>query len=258
MIKVDQLVKIYKLNKKKMAELKTKHKLKVAVDNVSFEAYEGEIFGLLGPNGAGKTTTMRTIATLLLPTEGTITVQGHDVVKEPDEVRKSIGFLTSELKLDPHFTPKYTMEYFGKLYSLKPAEILERREYLFEKFAIKDFENKKVESLSTGMKQKLSIAVSLIHNPNIIIFDEPTNGLDIITAKVVTDYLLELKNEGKLVMISTHIMSLAQKLCDKVAIIIDGKLVANGTIEEVIASKQAADLEDAFFEFYKESHKEEE
>lgn len=256
MIKVDHLVKIYRLNKKKMAELKTKHKLKIAVDDISFEAYEGEIFGLLGPNGAGKTTTLRSIATLLLPTEGTISVQGYDVVKQPDEVRKSIGFLTNELKLDPHFTPKYTMEYFGKLYGLKPAQINERREYLFDKFTIKEFENKKIESLSTGMKQKLSIAVSLIHNPEVIIFDEPTNGLDIITAKVVTDYLQELKKEGKLVIISTHIMSLAQKLCDKIALIIDGKLVANGTIQEVIASKNVTDLEDAFFQYYKETYKE--
>ncbi|MDF2821695.1 MAG: transporter ATP-binding protein [Clostridiales bacterium] len=256
MIKVENLTKIYKLTKKKMAELKTTRNVKIAVDKISFEAHDGEIFGLLGPNGAGKTTTMRMMATLLLPTEGTITVQGNDVKKHPDKVRKCIGFLTNELKLDPHFSPKYTMEFFGKLYGLSDEQISARRDELFDKFAIKDFENKKIESLSTGMKQKLSIAVSLIHNPQVVIFDEPTNGLDIITARVVTDYLQELKKEGKLVIVSTHIMSLAEKLCDKVAIIIDGKLVANGTVKEIVSSKNSVDLEDAFFELYKENYKE--
>lgn len=256
MIRVENLTKIYKLTKKKMEELKTTRNVKIAVDQISLEAYEGEIFGLLGPNGAGKTTTMRILATLLLPTEGSVTIQGFDVKNDAADVRKRIGFLTNELKLDPHFTPKYTMEYFGKLYGLTDSQINARREELFKKFNMEDFENKRVESLSTGMKQKLSIAVSLIHNPEVIIFDEPTNGLDIITARVVTDYLQELKKQGKLVIISTHIMSVAEKLCDKVAIIINGKLVANGTVEEIVSSKNAVDLEDAFFELYKDNYKE--
>jgi sodium transport system ATP-binding protein len=256
MIQVTGLTKIYKLNKKQMQELKTKKNKKIAVNNVSFTAKEGEIFGLLGPNGAGKTTTLRSISTLLKPTEGTIEVQGFDVVKDPMEVRKRIGFLTNEIKLDTHFTPKYTMKFFGKMYGLDDATIKKRTEELFDYFGIHDFSDKKIDELSTGMKQKLSIAVSLVHDPEVVIFDEPTNGLDIITARAVTDYLCQLKEQGKLVIISTHIMNVAAKLCDRVAIIINGKLQAEGTVNEILSSTQTDDLEEAFFEIYKSSVKE--
>lgn len=256
MIVVQELTKVYKLSKKQMQEYRTKDNKKIAVDHVSFTARDGEIFGLLGPNGAGKTTTLRNIATLLRPTEGTIKVQGFDVVEQPAKVRKSIGFLTNELKLDTHFTPKYTMYFFGKMYGLEDISIQERTEILFEQFGIKTFENKKIEELSTGMKQKLSIAVSLIHDPEVVIFDEPTNGLDIITARAVTDYLVQLKEKGKLVIISTHIMTVAEKLCDRIAIMIGGQLKVDGTIKEVLKLTQTDHLEDAFFELYKASVKE--
>ncbi len=252
LIEINNLTKVYKLNKKQMLEQKAKSNLKVAVDDVSFVANKGEIFGLLGPNGAGKTTTLRCISTLLKPTDGSVSVGGFDSIKNPKEVRSQIGFLTNDIKLDPQFTPKYLFDFFGKMYNVAPDVIEARRKELFDHFGISEFENKKIAELSTGMKQKAAIAVSLVHDPQVVIFDEPTNGLDIITARLVTDYLIELKNKGKLVIVSTHIMSEAQKLCDRIAIIISGKKVAEGTLEELLTQTNAADLEDAFFEFYKQ------
>lgn len=253
MIEVTDFTKIYHLSKKQMKEQKSSNNQKIAVDNISFTAKEGQIFGLLGPNGAGKTTTLRSIATLLKPTHGEIKVQGVDVVQEPTQVRSKIGFLTNELKLDKHFTAEYTMEFFGKLYGLNTTEIKTRTEELFNKFDIQEFAEKKIGELSTGMTQKLSIAVSLIHNPEVIIFDEPTNGLDVITAKVVTNYLQELKEQGKLVIVSTHIMTVAEKLCDQIAVIINGKKVADGTLQEILKITDSKDLEEAFFRLYQEN-----
>lgn len=256
MIKVNEFTKVYKLSKKQMNEQKIKTKFKKAANNISFEAREGEIFGLLGPNGAGKTTTLRSIATLLKPTEGTIEVMGHDTVKEPKEVRKCIGFLTNELKMDDHFTPEYTIKFFGKLHGLDDMTIEKRKNYLFDYFGIQSYADKKISELSTGMTQKLAIAVSLVHDPAIVIFDEPTNGLDIITAKAVTDYLVELREQGKLVIVSTHIMTVAEKLCDRIAIIINGQKVTEGTVNEVVEENDADSLEDAFFNIYRMSLKE--
>ncbi|MDD5948728.1 MAG: ABC transporter ATP-binding protein [Lachnospiraceae bacterium] len=252
MIEVNNITKIYKLSKKQMQQQKTKKNRKVAVRDVSFTAREGEIFGLLGPNGAGKTTTLRCIATLLKPTQGTILVQGQDTVKEGKKVRQSIAFLTSELKLDPQFSPKYLFHFFGQLHGMSEEEIARRQEELFPYFGITEFQDKKVEELSTGMKQKTSIAVSLVHNPEVVIFDEPTNGLDIVTARAVTDYLRVLKEQGKVVVVSTHIMSEAQKLCDRLAMIINGSAVFEGTLEEVLEKTETDDLEEAFFSIYRE------
>lgn len=250
MIQVENLKKIYKLSKKHKNREKTNKKVKIAVDDVSFKAQNGEIFGLLGPNGAGKTTTLRCIATLIKPTDGKIIVNNYDVEENPEQVRKEIGFLTNELKLDTHFTPKYTMNYFGRLYGMTKEEINLRIEEMFTRFKINDFMNTRIEELSTGMKQKLSIAVSLIHNPSVIIFDEPTNGLDIITAKSVTDYLIEMKDQGKLIIISTHIMSVAEKLCDNIGILLDGKIKLLGTLDSICSNTMTDDLEDAFFKLY--------
>lgn len=250
MIEVTSLRKIYKLNKKDMKKRGEHVKTKIAVNDISFIAKPGQIFGLLGPNGAGKTTTLRCIATLLKPTSGAVNVAGFNTSKEPEAVRQRLAFLTNELKLEGHFTPKYTMTYFGKLYRMKTEEIEARKNILFEYFGIDSFENVKISDLSTGMKQKLSIAVSLIHDPEIVVFDEPTNGLDIITAKAVTDYLLTLKEQGKTIIISTHIMTFAEKFCDNLAIILGGKIVATGTVEEILNAQASEDLEDAFFKLY--------
>lgn len=251
MIIVNDLTKVYKLSKKQMLELKTKNSIKKAVDHLSLSVRPGEIYGLLGPNGAGKTTALRCIATLLKPTSGAVGVCGFDTVKEAEKVRKSISFLTNEIKLDPQFSPKYMFTFFGRLHGLEEKVINERREKLFDYFGITEFQEKKIEELSTGMKQKASIAVSLAHDPEVVIFDEPTNGLDIVTARNVTDYLRLLKEEGKTIIISTHIMSEAEKLCDCIGIIINGIKVAEGTVQKILEDTNTKELEDAFFELYK-------
>ncbi len=251
MVEVNGVSKVYKLSAKKQKEWNIKSNTKIAVDDVSFTANAGEIFGLLGPNGAGKTTTLRMIATLLKPSRGNITVCGHDTVTEGDAVRSNICFLTNELKLDPQFTPRYLFGMFGRLHGMTEEEIELRQTELFNVFGITEFQDKKVEELSTGMKQKASIAVSLVHDPQVVIFDEPTSGLDIITARAVTDYLGVLKRRGKVVIVSTHIMSEAEKLCDRVAMIINGKNVFEGTVSEILADTGSADLEDAFFSVYR-------
>ena len=258
MIEVNNLTKVYKLNKNDMAKLKTKKNSKVAASEISFKAMPGQIYGLLGPNGAGKTTTLRCIATLLTPTDGSVSVCGYDTVREGKDVRESICFLTNEIKLDPFFTPRYLFEFFGHLHGLEDEVIRKRKDELFSYFGIDAFEDKKIEELSTGMKQKAAIAVSLVQDPKVVIFDEPTSGLDVITARSVTDLLKKLKEEGKTIIISTHIMSEAEKLCDKVGIIIDGKLVTEGTVDEIVEKSGASDLEDAFFVLYRDNHKEEE
>lgn len=250
MIKIENLTKVYRLNKKQMAELHTKDPRKIAVDHLNLTARRGEIYGLLGPNGAGKTTTLRCISTIIKPTDGRIYVEGHEVGQEPEAVRNCIGFLTSDIKLDDQFDAEYLFRFFGKLHKVPREQLEKRKEELFESFGIRDFAHKKIKELSTGMKQKAAIAVSLVHDPDIVIFDEPTNGLDIITARSVTNYLKKLKNDGKLVIISTHVMSEAEKLCDRIGVLIDGKKVAEGTLPELLASTGADDLEDAFFQLY--------
>lgn len=256
MIQINGLQKIYKLNAQKMKELKTKNPIKKAVDGVSFTAKPGEIYCLLGPNGAGKTTTLRCVATLLKPTNGTVTVCGHDTVKEGEKVRNCIAFLTNEIKLDPNFSADYMFKFFGRLHGMSEAQIKQRQDELFGIFKINDFKNKKIEELSTGMKQKAAIAVSLVNNPEVVIFDEPTSGLDIVTARSVTDYLKTLRDQGKTVIVSTHIMSEAEKLCDRIGIIIGGHKVCEGTLAEILEETQAVDLEDAFFKLYSQNNTE--
>lgn len=248
-IKVRELRKTFKLSKKQMKIDKTTSNLKVAVDNVSFDAYPGEIFGLLGPNGAGKTTTLRSISTLIKADKGEINILGFDISNDI-EVKKRIGFLTNELKLEEQMTPNYAFEYFGKFYNMSKEDIEKRKEILFKEFGVDKFSEVKIGDLSTGMKQKTSIVVSLVHDPDIIIFDEPTNGLDVLTAKAVTDYLQFLAKNGKTVIISTHIMSLAQKLCDRIGIIINGKMIVCDKLEKVLEKYNSTDLEDVFFEMY--------
>lgn len=250
MIQINGLTKIYKLNAKKMQELKTKENKKVAVNNVSLEAKPGEIFGLLGPNGAGKTTTLRCVATLLKPTKGSVSVCGFDTQREGQKVRDSIAFLTNEIKLDPNFSADYMFKFFGRLHGMSEEQIVARQEELFGVFGINDFKNKKIEELSTGMKQKAAIAVSLVHDPKVVIFDEPTSGLDIVTARSVTDYLKHLRDIGKTVIVSTHIMSEAEKLSDRIGVIIAGQKVEEGTLAEILQRNEAVDLEDAFFKLY--------
>lgn len=246
-LKAENLTKTFKLSRRQRKAQHTDKALKVAVDNLSLTAYRGEIFGLLGPNGAGKTTTLRMLATLIKPDSGNAYIDGCSIISDAEKVRRKIGFLTSELKLEDFFTPGYLFDFFADLYGADRRESGRRKRVLFEKFGIDAFAEVKLANLSTGMKQKVSLVISIVHNPDFIIFDEPTNGLDVITAKVVTDFLEELKAEGKTVILSTHIFSLAEKLCDRVGIIIDGKLAAVDTLEKI---KGERSLEDAFFDIY--------
>lgn len=252
-LEVVDLRKTFKLSKKQQKLEKSDLKQKVACDGLSFTAYPGEIFGLLGPNGAGKTTCLRTISTLIKPDEGDVLVGGSSVTSNPFDVLGKIGFLTSELKLEDHFTPNYLFTYFSKLHGIDDNEIIEHnKKKLFERFGIDEFMEVKVGDLSTGMKQKVSIAISLVHNPDFIIFDEPTNGLDVLTARNVTDYLTELKEQGKTIIISTHILSVVEKLCDRVGIIINGKMKVCDTLENVLKDSKDKDLENLFFDLVRE------
>ena len=226
------------------------------IKGVSFHVNTGEIYGLLGPNGAGKTTLMQMISTLSKPTEGDIKICGLDSVKDALEIHKRIGFLTTEIKLDPLSTPDKLYDFFASLYSIPQEEAKIRKETSFETFGIGPFAQKKIVELSTGMKQKVSIAISLIHEPPVIIFDEPTNGLDILTSKQVTDYLLGLKEQGRAIILSTHIFSVADELCDRIGILVDAKIAAEGTEKELTRSAGTEKFEDAFFKIYQENHHE--
>ena len=248
-LEVQGLKKTFKLSAKQQKIEKTKEKVKVAVNELSFTAYRGEVFGLLGPNGAGKTTTLRMLATLIKPDQGDALLDGASVVKEPEAVRSKIGFLTSELKLEEFFTPNYLFDFFADLHGVPGSEKKQRKEELFARFGIDKFAEVKVGNLSTGMKQKTSLVISMVHNPDVIIFDEPTNGLDVLTAKVVTDFLMDLKAQGKTIIVSTHIFSLIEKICDRVGIIIDGRMVTCDSLEAVCDGKS---LEERFFELYEE------
>ena len=247
---VRDLCKTFTLSKRQQKIEKTHEKKKKAVDHLSFTAYEGEIFGLLGPNGAGKTTTLRMLATLIRPDSGDAWMDGASIVTQPELVRRKIGFLTSELKLEDFFTPNQLFQFFGELHQMSRQQIEQRRAELFERFGIGAFAEVKVANLSTGMKQKVSIVISILHDPSIIIFDEPTNGLDVLTAKTVTDFLLELRTQGRTVIVSTHIFSLVEKLCDRVGILINGQMIVCEPLAELTKEKC---LEDVFFDIYQKA-----
>lgn len=247
-VRAENLKKIFALSRKQQRLDKTGQTHKVAVSGLSFSAYRGEIYGLLGPNGAGKTTTLRILSTLIKPDGGDAFVCGHSVRREAQAVRDSIGFMTSELKLEGFFTPSYLFDFFGSLHGVDKTTLAARKKELFGRFGIDHFAEVRIKDLSTGMLQKVSLVIAIVHDPAVVIFDEPTNGLDVLTAKVVTDFLLELKAMGKSVLLSTHIFSLVEKLCDRVGIIIDGRMAADGTLASVCGGMP---LEERFFEIYR-------
>lgn len=247
-VRAENLKKTFSLSRKQQKIEKTDLTRKIAVDGLSFSAYRGEIYGLLGPNGAGKTTTLRMLSTLIKPDAGDALVCGHSVVTDPQKVRDAIGFMTGELKLEGFFTPDFLFDFFGAMHGVEKDRLAERKRELFSRFGIDRFAQVRVDDLSTGMRQKVSLVVSIVHDPDVVIFDEPTNGLDVLTAKVVTDFLSELKSMGKSVILSTHIFSLVEKLCDRVGIVIDGKMVRDGTLGEVCGDSS---LEEKFFEIYR-------
>lgn len=232
------------------------NKSDMVVKDVSFSVEKGQIFGLLGPNGAGKTTLMQMIATLLFPTSGIVTICGLDSQSSAQEIRRKIGFLTTEIKMDPLSTPNQLFRFFSELYDIPKEEIEKRKQERFARFGITPFADKKIVELSTGMKQKVSIVISLIHDPEVIIFDEPTNGLDILTSRQVMDYLLELKQSGRSVLLSTHIFSVAEQLCDEIAILVDGRIVDQGSALALTEKTNSKNFEEAFFKLYSEYHRE--
>src|SRR6266536_949380 len=217
-----------------------------AVDDVSFTCQPGRIYGLLGANGAGKTTTLRMLATILEPTAGTALVCGHDIVERPEKVRSCVGFLSTATALYPRLTAQELVEYFGRLNGLDEATLKKRVDDIFHRLDMNGFRDRRCDKLSTGMKQKTSIARTLVHDPPVMIFDEPTLGLDVMTARTITAFIRECRDNGKTVIFSTHVMSEVEKLCDTIGIIHDGKLLTEGTLAELRAKYGEQDLEEVF------------
>ena len=226
-LRTEEITKRFPLPRK---ERKAGREYLTAVDRVSLSLRKGEIYGLLGPNGAGKTTTLRMIGSLIAPDEGFIIYENKNITEDLKGYRSKIGFLTAELKQDGFFSPDYLFDFMSELHGIPKEEAMERKERLFQEFGIAPFRDKKVETLSTGMKQKASLALALVNDPELVIFDEPTNGLDILAAKAVEDFLRSLREKGRTILLSTHIFSLVEKLCDRVGVLLEGR----GIVEEEV------------------------
>jgi len=227
--------------------------LKNAVEDLSFIVNPGEVFGLLGPNGAGKTTTLRMLCTVLKPSAGFATIAGYDVVRSPGQVRRSIGFVSANTGVYDRMTAREMVAYYGRLYGLADRPLDDRIDMLFDTFRMNDFRDVLGSRLSTGMKQKVSIARALIHDPPVLIFDEPTAGLDILVQRAVLKNIMELRAAGKTILFSTHIMREVEKLCDRVAIMADGRLAAMGTLPELREQFGQDDVEELFFSLVERS-----
>jgi sodium transport system ATP-binding protein len=215
-------------------------------DRVTFRVEPGRIYGLLGANGAGKTTTLRMVATLLKPTSGTVVVGGHDAATEPQRVRACVGFLAASTALYARLTAREMIAYFGRLNGIGEAALRERIRALADELDMHEFLDRRCDKLSTGMKQKTSIARTIVHDPQVLIFDEPTLGLDVMTARAIVRFVRQCRDRGRTVLYSTHVMSEAEKLCDVIGIIHGGSLRAEGTLAELLARTGEADLEECF------------
>ncbi len=221
--------------------------LKTAVDALRFSVRPGEVFGLLGPNGAGKTTTLRMLCTVLKPSHGSATVAGFDVVKQPTEVRRHVGFLSANTGVYDRMTAWEMVEYYGRLHQVPPEVLRPRIEQLFTTLHMHEFRDVPGAKMSTGMKQKVSIARALVNDPPVLIFDEPTAGLDVLVQRAVLESIRSLRGRGKTILFSTHIMREVERLCDRVAILARGKIVASGTLNELREQFRQDDLEELFF-----------
>ncbi len=225
-----------------------------AVRGISFWCQESEIFGLLGANGAGKTSTLRMLSTVLTPSSGTASVMGHDLVKEPAAVRRSLGFFSASTALYPRLTPRETLDFFARINGYPADRVKARVEELIERIGLQSYANTRVDQLSSGMKQKVSIARTVAHDPPVLIFDEPTVGLDVLNALEFHDVLREFRTQGKSIILSTHIMSEAEKLCDRIAIVHQGKILACDTLAGLRESSGEHYLEDIFVRYVKAGH----
>ncbi len=230
----------------------------LAVDRVSFCIKAGQIYGLLGPNGAGKTTTLRILSTILQPTSGTATVAGFDCVTQPELVRHHIGFMSANTAVYDRMSAWEMVEYFGRLYGMDDEELEQRMEFLFDQLQMQEIRDLLGAKMSTGMKQKVSIARAIVHDPPVLIFDEATTGLDVLVARALLDAVDELRDQGKCILFSTHIMREAERLCDRVAIMHRGCILAEGTIEELQDQHQEHDLEELFFQLIRQYEEERE
>lgn len=224
----------------------------VAVDRVSFTAQEGEIYGLLGPNGAGKTTVLRILSTVLEPTSGTAIVGGFDVVTQPLLVRHQIGFVSTNTAVYDRMTAREMVEYFGRLYGMDEPELADRIDELFNRLQMHEFSDVLGAKMSTGMRQKVSIARAIVHDPPVLIFDEATSGLDVLVGRALLDTVAELRAQGKCIVFSTHIMREAEKLCDRIAILHRGRILAEGTLPQLLEQNTTSDLENLFFRLIEE------
>jgi len=248
MIIVEKLCKQFRLTRKQKQELGGSggKNTVMAVADVSFTCRPGRIFTIVGPNGAGKTTTLRILATMLKPTSGTAKIAGFDTVKEPEKVRAKIGFLTGSTALYDRLTPNEIVKYYADLHGMDRAKFTERKKQLFDLLGIHEFANLRIAKLSSGMKQKVSIARTMIHDPEVVIFDEPTVGLDVITARNIIQMIRDCKNQGKTVISSTHIMGEVSLLSDELAIIHKGKLLYDDTFENFLRQMKSKTIEDEF------------
>jgi sodium transport system ATP-binding protein len=228
-----------------------------AVDRVSFQASGGEILGLLGVNGAGKTTTLRVLSTMLKPTSGDATLCGFSVQNAPNEVRRRIGFLSTSTGLYGRLTAMEMIRYFGKLHGMQEGRIRARTEELFSLFRMNEFSDVRCDKLSSGMKQKVSIVRSVLHDPEVMIFDEPTAGLDVITSRTIIDFVLACRARGKCVLLSTHVMEEVEKLCDRAAVIHNGRLLCCEKVGDLRNRASSGRVEDAFVQLVGE-HKDRE
>ena len=253
MIQIKNVTKQFVLNKKQKKELQINERSINAVNDVSFCCTPGRVFSLLGPNGAGKTTLLRMLATIIKPTSGDIFIDEHSVTTNSQIVRSKIGFLTGSTNLYDRLTPEETVKYFADLHGMDKVEFKNRKEMLFEQLNINEFSKKRINQLSTGMKQKVSIARSMIHNPEVVIFDEPTSGLDVITAYNIIELIQQCKQDKKTVIFSSHIMSEVDLLCDDLAIISKGNLIYNDTMENFRQRSSNRSLTESFIQIVKEN-----
>ncbi len=220
----------------------------VALGGISFRAEPGQIYGLLGPNGAGKTTALRILSTVLKPTAGAATVNGYDVLRQSSRVRRQIGFMSADTAVYDRMTAWEMVEYFGRLHGMGRQQLTRRMEDLFTRLKMNDIRDLLGAKMSTGMKQKVSVARAIVHDPPVLIFDEPTVGLDVLVARALLATIAELRDHGKCILFSTHIMREAEKLCDRLAIIHRGYILAEGTLDALRDRHHERDLEELFFQ----------
>jgi sodium transport system ATP-binding protein len=224
-----------------------KHGEFLALDGISFDAEPGMIYGLLGPNGAGKTTCLRMLSTMLSPTSGSATINGYDVLTQPSLVRRQIGFVSANTAIYERMTAWEMVEFFGRLHDIEATLLRERMEGIFERLQMNEIRDILGSKMSTGMKQKVSIARAIVHDPPVLVFDEATAGLDVLVARALLETIAELRDQGKCIVFSTHIMREVERLCDRIAILYRGQFLAEGTLSELQQQYEETDLEELFF-----------